>query len=237
MIKGLITIACNLISVIDRLISQIAVITISICLLICGLLIYENQMILSLGFQNAFKNDSPSRSSSFPDYEEIVAWLTIDETTIDYAIMQTDNNTKYLNTQPDGSFALSGSIFLDYRNQYDFSDDYAIVYGHHMASGAMFGSLDRYYKEKYFKKHRHGTLTLKDGTVYDVMIFAIVAAKATNPQYYDPSCSEILSFLKVIKKESSIYYQPSTNHLLALSTCASRSSLDRTIVFASLSRS
>ena len=72
--------------------------------------------------------------------ENAVAWLTVDDTRIDYPVMQGENNTEYLNKAPNGEFSLSGSIFLDSRNDKTFSDPYSLIYGHHMEYGAMFGS-------------------------------------------------------------------------------------------------
>ena len=76
-------------------------------------------------------------AAASPITEDMVGWLTINSTDIDYPVMQTDNNTKYLNTDPYGNYSLSGSIYLDSRNAADFSDKYCIIYGHHMEYGKM----------------------------------------------------------------------------------------------------
>ena len=54
--------------------------------------------------------------------DEAVAWLTVDSTRIDYPVMQGKTNAEYLNKDPYGEFSLSGSIFLDNRNDKTFSD-------------------------------------------------------------------------------------------------------------------
>lgn len=82
--------------------------------------------------------------------EDAVAWLTVDNTKIDYPVMQGKNNDEYINKDPFGNFSLSGSIFLDSRNSADFSDPYSILYGHHMEYGAMFGALDDFKRKKLF---------------------------------------------------------------------------------------
>ena len=88
-------------------------------------------------------------SEDAPITEDMVAWITIDGTNIDYPVMQAADNMKYLNLNPYGEYSLSGSIFLDSRNSADFSDDYSILYGHHMEYGVMFGALDEFLDEKY----------------------------------------------------------------------------------------
>lgn len=46
--------------------------------------------------------------------------------------------------------SLAGSIFMDARNEDDFSDRYIIIYGHHMDNGFMFGDLDKFIDEDFF---------------------------------------------------------------------------------------
>ena len=99
-----------------------------------------------------------SMAEDMPITDDMVAWITIDDTNIDYPVMQGDNNMEYLNINPYGEYSLSGSIFLDSRNAEDFSDDYSILYGHHMEHGAMFGALDDFYDNDYLRNHSTGTL-------------------------------------------------------------------------------
>ena len=58
---------------------------------------------------------------------EVIGWLTVDHTHIDYPLVQGEDNSKYVNTDPLGAFSLSGSIFLDYNNRNDFSDMNSII--------------------------------------------------------------------------------------------------------------
>ena len=67
---------------------------------------------------------------------EVFSWLTVYETNIDYPVTQGDDNMKYVNTNAEGGYSLSGSIFLDYENSRDFSDFNSILFGHHMEKQA-----------------------------------------------------------------------------------------------------
>ena len=109
----------------------------------------------------------PSAKSLTEDY---VAWLTLDDNEIDTPVMQGEDNSKYLNTDPYGDYSLAGSIFLDSRNTSDFSDSYNLTYGHHMSNHLMFGALDRFYDERYFEQHSSGTLRVGE-LVYPLQIF------------------------------------------------------------------
>lgn len=55
--------------------------------------------------------------------------------------MQGEDNMEYLNKDPYGDYSLSGSIYMDSRNTSDMSDDYLLLYGHHMENDYMFGSI------------------------------------------------------------------------------------------------
>ena len=53
---------------------------------------------------------------------DVCAWVTLDNTNIDFPILQGETNLTYINKDVYGNFALAGSIFLDSRNDHDFHD-------------------------------------------------------------------------------------------------------------------
>ena len=75
---------------------------------------------------------------------DVRGWLTIDGTHVDYPIVQGEDDMEYVNKGVYGEFSLSGTIFLDSENTSDFSDCYNLLFGHHMANGAMFGDVVRF---------------------------------------------------------------------------------------------
>lgn len=67
---------------------------------------------------------------------------------IDYPVVQTTDNEKYLTTDFYGGYIKSGTLFVDYRSK--FSDDgkapnFLTIYGHNTSSSVMFSKLTRYY--------------------------------------------------------------------------------------------
>ncbi len=68
---------------------------------------------------------------------DVKAWLTLDNTAIDYPVVQGENNFSYINTDVYGDFALAGSIFLDSDCDGSFHDPYSLLYGHHMENSKM----------------------------------------------------------------------------------------------------
>jgi sortase B len=93
---------------------------------------------------------------------DIVAWLTIPDTDIDFPILQTEDNDYYLEHGFDGTYSALGIPFLDYRCNGDFSDFNSIIYGHHASRGWMFSGLVDFQQEAYFNAHEAGYLTTKD---------------------------------------------------------------------------
>ena len=73
---------------------------------------------------------------------DVCAWVTLDNTAIDYPVVQGEDNFTYVNTDVYGDFSLAGSIFLDVNCDKNFTDPYSLLYGHHMEESKMFGDLD-----------------------------------------------------------------------------------------------
>ena len=161
--------------------------------------------------------------------DDVVAWLNIKDTSVDYPVMQGKNNSEYLNKDPYGNYSLSGSVFLDYRNKADFSDKYNLIYGHHMEEGSMFGALDAYLEEGYLETHQSGTLILNDKNI-DIQFFAVIEAPADEKAIFNPSEWNI-DYIK----DNYLYITniPKSDHYIALSTCKYPDTIDRTIIIGS----
>lgn len=89
---------------------------------------------------------------------DIVGWIRIEGTVIDYPIVQTDNNETYLDTDFEGNKSVAGAIFLDFESEPDFSGRHNIIYGHHMKNGTMFKEIIKYKDETFFKEHQNITI-------------------------------------------------------------------------------
>jgi sortase B len=95
-----------------------------------------------------------------PEYEKVhqknqklIGWVKIDDTIIDYPVMQTINNEYYLDHNFNQEEDRNGCIFMDYQCDVVKGCDNIILYGHHMKSGKMFGTLNKYSSESYFEEH------------------------------------------------------------------------------------
>ena len=86
---------------------------------------------------------------------DVMGWIRIDDTPVDYPVVQGDDNDYYLNRSFKRSKSSSGVPFLDFTNSFDPMDSNLVIYGHNMGNGktTMFSSLLKYYDEEYFNKH------------------------------------------------------------------------------------
>lgn len=96
------------------------------------------------------------------DSKYVIAWIRIDDTNINYPVVQGSDNAWFLNRNYKGDFATAGSIFLDYRNTKNFSDSFSIIYGHRMGNGEMFSDIQKFKNEEFFNSHQEGVLSLRE---------------------------------------------------------------------------
>jgi len=169
---------------------------------------------------------------------EIIAWLTIPDTVIDYPVAQTTNNDYYLHHDINKKSNANGTLFLDYRVRADFSGFNNVIYGHHMKSGRMFQSLIKFKEQAFFDKHAAGTLYTPDKTWrLEIFAVAVISADSELYQYALFSVNEKAAHLEAIK-EQSLYYRDiditADDRILMLSTCSFEYKDARTIVAARL---
>lgn len=85
--------------------------------------------------------------------QRLIGWVKIDDTVVDYPVMQTVNNEYYLDHNFNQEEDRNGCIFMDYQCDVVRGCDNIILYGHHMKSGKMFGTLNKYSKKSYYEEH------------------------------------------------------------------------------------
>lgn len=172
---------------------------------------------------------------------EIFGWLTVNDTHIDYPLVQSSDNSKYVNTDVTGNFSLSGSLFLDYRNENDFSDLNSIIYGHHMEKNAMFGELENFDEQSFFDAHQWGKLYYNDEW-HDLEFFAFLHVDAYDPVIYNTEIAEdggsnYLSYVKEHARHFRDLSFQAEDRYLVLSTCTSTSTNGRHVLIGRISGS
>lgn len=117
------------------------------------------------------------------DYPDVVAWVKMDDVDISYPIVQGADNEHYLHYDPAGNANIDGSIFLDYRGKSLDNDLYSLVYGHNMLDESMFGWLDEYMSEEFFKKGTGAFNIYTPKGAYRYKIFAVNVVDPTDDVY------------------------------------------------------
>ena len=95
--------------------------------------------------------------------KRMIGWLKIEDTNIDYPVLQTTDNIFYLDHNFEQEYDRNGSLFLDAECDIVHRNTNLIIYGHHMRSGKMFGNLNKYSSESYYKEHP----TIQFDTIYE----------------------------------------------------------------------
>ncbi|NLC65932.1 MAG: class B sortase [Clostridium sp.] len=174
---------------------------------------------------------------------DVCAWVSLDNTTIDYPILQGETNLSYINTDVYGDFALAGSIFLDTRSDRNFHDPYSLVYGHDMVEGRMFGDLSLYKNEKFFNENSTGELILPDRS-YNLKIYAAITESSDEIIFNPDSHKDGLSGLMDYTEKNALYIRSEMTEdlmsrvnnenlqILSLTTCSAEFTDARTIILA-----
>ena len=84
---------------------------------------------------------------------DVVAWVCIEDTNINYPVVQGKDNARYLAVMIDGTPNFAGSIFMDYRNEPGFTDQNTVLYGHYLENNTMFTGIKQYTSQEYYESH------------------------------------------------------------------------------------
>ena len=160
----------------------------------------------------------------FAEYPDAVAWIYSPDTPIDYGVVEADDNDYYLHRFLDGSYSVSGSLFVDCNCSRDFSGPNTVIYGHHMNDGTKFASLMNYRENGYYEKHPVMYISTKNMN-YRVEIFAAYVTDADSDTYTFRFASdeEYLSYLQRMQSQSDFHTDvtlTAEDRIVTLSTCS-----------------
>lgn len=184
--------------------------------------------------QNGYKIDFEELEKQNKD---IVAWLRVNNTNVDYPVVQATNNDYYLHHSFDKTQNSAGWIFLDYKNKLDGTDKNLIIYGHNRKDGSMFGTLGKALNEEWYKNEQNQQIefiTKNEKNIYK--IFSIY--QIPDEDYYITTTfnnnEEYLNFLNKIKSRSIYNFNVNLDEntqILTLSTCGA-SNKNRVVIHA-----
>lgn len=160
-------------------------------------------------------------------WPDVVAWIQWPLMGLDLPILHGQTNDQYLRALPDGSWSNGGSLFLE-ANSVSVLDWHAIVYGHNMQDGSMFGQLKRYLEEDFFRQNSSETwfILYTPAGVWQYDVFAVERVGSTDPGVYMVGYQPGEAFTAFVQemRARSLYDMgveaDGANPVLTLSTCS-----------------
>ena len=155
--------------------------------------------------------------------KDCVGWIHVPGTRISYPVVHTTNNDYYLYRLFNRDHGISGTVFLDARNDSDMNQRHSILYGHHMKNGTMFANAEDYKDQLYADEHPVGYYITPEVT-YEITFFAGYLTDPYNDSWdLEFTDSEFSSWLDRAKQRSHFYSEvkPTTeDRIITLSTCS-----------------
>ena len=209
--------------------------------------ITENINILS---DNDLENiESPKKTERMLKLEElkkenddIVGWIEIENTDINYPVLQAEDNDFYMNHNYKGEKSQAGSIFLDKDYDFNLPSDNLLIYGHNMKNSTMFQNLLKYNSKDFYNEHPIIKFTsIEDDSEYEIFsaFYSKVYYKTDKNvfRYYNfinsNSEEEYNNFVNNAKKASLYDTGITPNYkdsLITLSTCSYHTTDGRFVV-------
>lgn len=157
--------------------------------------------------------------------KDVVGWIQVNGTNINYPFVQTNNNSYYLTHSIDKKYTDAGWVFLDYRNDLNTDIKNMILYAHARKNTTMFGSLKNILKNNWYNDINNHVIKLsteKENTLWQV--FSIYKIPTTNDYIQTDFISdyEYNEFLQMIKNRSQFKFNTNLNandRIITLSTC------------------
>ena len=170
--------------------------------------------------------------------EDVLGWIRIPDTKIDYPLLQGEDNDFYLKHTWQKQRNSVGSIFLEHLNRPDLTDFNTIVYGHNMRDKSMFGQLDNYSIEGFWETHPYVYVAIDTG-VYRYEVFAFLQAPVDSVTYSirpqrDDTKQEFIDYSMEHTWIDTGVRPVITDRILTLSTCTGRDYSARNVVQARL---
>ena len=168
--------------------------------------------------------------SLYLENNDLAGWLSIEGMQIDYPVMQCEDNEYYLHHDFDGNDSKYGCLYVRERADLENGTNF-VIYGHNMKDGSMFGDLDFYREEEFYKDHaRIAFDTLYEEHTYEII--AVFLSQIYNEdddvfkyyQFYEAETEEEFNDFYENIKELSLYdtgvEAEYGDTFLTLSTCA-----------------
>lgn len=140
--------------------------------------------------EEKIKNDESDLLKEYQDLylqnDDMVGWIKIDGTKINYPVMQTvDEPNYYLRRGFDKKYTIYGCPYMQENCNVDKPSDNLVIYGHHMNDGTMFANLMKYTKKSFWEEHKTIIFdTLEEHKEYEVMAAFKTVVYSDSPESF-----------------------------------------------------
>ncbi len=177
--------------------------------------------------------DLATVASHHASASDVVGWIYIPDTVINYPVVQTNNNNFYTDHNWMGQSSYSGALFADWRCRLDTSDN-SLIYGHNMGNGTMLHAIKNYKDETWGKAHPYFEIdTLEHRYLYRVISVNVISGELGAAfeywNYIEMNRTSFRDFAEKIKDSALVWYgedlllRDGTDQVIALQTCNSGS--------------
>ena len=169
--------------------------------------------------------------------QDSIAWIRIDDTNINYPIVQGTDNEEYIKKDIYKNTSKGGCIFVDCNSINPFHDLNTVVYGHNLNNGAMFNDLKKYENEEFARDHRKIYIAMENESLRIYKVFGFAKVNWDNNEIYDNSVNDLNDLYERIGKYNQINIVENldtSKPVITLSTCTNANKNERYVVFAYL---
>ena len=230
-----------IVKIIDHMVNLTALLLVLMTMFLSCYMLWDSNQVYQAADAKNYEAYIPTEkhTKSFEELQkinpDIIGWIRVNETNINYPLLQAEDDDTYMNTDAEGRYSLSGAIFLHCANKPDFSDFNNIIYGHHMEKHMMFGDVGLFTEKKYFDEHPYGNLFF-DVKDHGIEFYALLQADAYNEKIFSV-CADTSEARQAYLQEieaNALHRRnlkiTENDHLVLLITCTSEMTNGRNIL-------
>lgn len=193
----------------------------------------EKEVIEEVNYVLDENNEYSNISFMEVDFDELlsknkdtVAWIKVNNTKVNYSVLQSDDNEYYLKHDFNKRYNAAGWVYADFRGNFKYFGNNTVLYGHNMINKSMFGSLTWCLKKSWYTKEENHYI--KISTPYSNTVWKIFSIYTIKPEVYYlmtyfNNDEEHQEFIDTIHGRSIYDFNTDVNHedkVLTLSTCS-----------------
>lgn len=177
---------------------------------------YSNVSFMSVDFKELLEKNN-----------ETVAWIKVNNTNVNYSVVQHTDNEFYLHHDFNKNYNNNGWVYGDYRDDFRYFGNNTILYAHNLTNRKMFGSLAWCLKESWYTDEENHYIKLStpySNTVWKIFSIYTIVPEVYYLKTYFKNDEEHKTFLDTLKNRSIYKFTDeeltTDDKIITLSTCS-----------------